>query len=222
MGIVQSEKPKLKAKCQYNNDYPSVTQVLDILRKIGLEMWFRMNTPQFIREKSEKAKTIGTQIHEAIQAHIEAREVNVQTEYAEEVMNALKGFMAYKKQYPNIKLFRSEMTFTSETHKFNGTTDAIGELDGIPILFDWKTGNAKDADTPIIYPEYVYQTSAYVKLYNEVENKNIDRAVVLVLAKDKVAFDTRTIFKEEINDSFNEVFLPALKIFNYQKRKGKE
>ena len=82
----------------YGNDYPSVTQALGILRKIGLENWFKYNTAKFCNEESNKGKLIGTQIHEAIQSHIEKEEVKVETQYSEEVMNALNSFMLFKKE----------------------------------------------------------------------------------------------------------------------------
>lgn len=40
------------ARRDYQNDYPSVTQALDVLRKIGLEMWFKINTLEYINTKS--------------------------------------------------------------------------------------------------------------------------------------------------------------------------
>ena len=40
------------------------------------------------------------------------------------------------------------------------------------------------------------------------------------MAKDKVAYNLETMEMEEIYDCFNEVFLPALKIINYTKKKG--
>ena len=50
----------------YQNDYVSVTTALGVLRKIGLEMWYRMHTAQFINEAMAKGKLVGTQSHDAI------------------------------------------------------------------------------------------------------------------------------------------------------------
>lgn len=210
-----------KAKRQYDNLFPSVTQVLAVLRKIGLEFWFKKNTLAFIQTESKRGKLIGKQIHEGIESHIELNEVNVQTEYANEVMNALKGFMQFKKDHPEIKLYKSEMMLTSNVHGYNGTLDALGEIGNVPIIFDWKTGQAKEKDKPDIYDEYIYQVSAYVKAYNEVTGNIVNRAFILVLAKDKIAYNLREVSKDEIDVSFKEVFLSALKIYNYQRNGGK-
>lgn len=204
-----------KSKRQYENDYPSVTQVLDILRKIGLEFWFKNNTLEFINRESSKGKLIGTQIHEAIQSYIETGTAKMDTEYQQEVTNALKSFMLFRKENPSVSLKVSEMGLTSEKHKFNGTIDCIGE----GIIFDWKTGQAKEKPCPDIYDEYRYQVSAYVHLYNEIHGKNIEKAIIVSIAKDKVCYATHEMNKTEIEDCFNEVFLPSLKILNFKRRK---
>ena len=209
-----------KAKRQYDNSYPSVTQVLDCLRKIGLEFWFKNNTLAFITQASEKGKLIGIQIHEAIQAHIETGEVKLETKYPDEVINALKSFMLFKKEHPEIKLRRSEMMLTSLIYGYNGTMDVEGEISLLVVPGDWKSGEAKERDRPVIYPEYIYQVAAYLKAFNEVKEQKATEAFIAVLAKDKVAYNYQLFTEEEINEAFNEVFLSALKIKKYQMRKG--
>lgn len=201
----------------YENDYPSVTQCLDQLRKIGLEWWFKVNTPAYIAEASKRGKDIGTATHNAIENYINTGSLAVDTEYPTEVTTALNSFVLFRKEHPEIKLKQSELKLTSEVYKFNGTLDLMAEIDGVLMVGDWKTGEAKDKECPTIYDEYVYQVSAYVKLYNEVNNANIGRAFIVSLAKDKVAYNIKFIEKEEIDGSFNEVFLSALKIVNYKK-----
>ena len=202
------------AKRQYDNEYPSVTIVLGVLRKIALEWWFKVNTPQFIDEESKRGRNIGTEIHSVIQSYIETGEAKIETQYAEEVTNALKSFMLFRKENPSIVLKKSEIKLTSEQFKFNGTIDCIG--DG--IMIDWKTGKAKDKDKPDIYDEYKYQVAAYVYLWNEVNKANIEKAIIIAVAKDKIAYNLVEMGKEEIDGCFNEVFLSALKIVNYRKR----
>jgi hypothetical protein len=205
------------AKRNYENNYPSVTGCLDVLRKIGLEFWFKVNTPQFIEEKSAKGKEIGKQIHAVIQSYIETGTAKIDTQYAEEVSTALKSFMLFRKENPTIVMRSSEIPLTSEVHKFNGTIDCMGE----EILIDWKTGEAKKEDKPKIYDEYKYQVAAYVHLWNEVKKDNIGRAIIVAVAKDKVAYNMYEMSWSEIQDCFNEVFLSTLKIKNFQNRKDK-
>lgn len=207
-------------KCRdYQNELPSVTEILSILRKIGLEMWYRKNTPEFINAEMAKGKQIGVELHDCIQAHIEEAEVKVETQYSEEVMNALKSFMLFKKEHPVITLKRSEIQMTSNKYGVNGTLDCVGN-DGEEVILDWKSTNAKNDLIPPIYDEAIYQVSAYVKIYNEVNKAKIKKAYILALAKDKVAYNLKEINQKTINKSFKEVFMPSLSIWKYQK-KGK-
>ncbi len=213
----------------YQNDYPSVTQVLGVLRKIGLENWFKYNTAQFCNDKSSKGRLIGTQVHEAIHDYITTGKVKIETQYAKEVTNSLNSFMLFRKEHPEFTLKNSEMKMTSEKYKCNGTLDCEAEKIK-PVLLDWKTGECKwtlnkktgvmewKYEAPPIYEEMKSQVSAYVKFHNEVANASIEDANILVLAKDKVAYNLCPVGKEEIDHCFNEIFLPALKIYNGQKR----
>lgn len=210
------------AKRDYQNDYPSVTQILDVLRKIGLEWWFKVNTPQFIKDKSDKGKLIGTQIHEAIHTYIETNQVKVETQYAQEVTFALKSFMLFHKEHPEIALKNAEMALTSEIYKYNGTLDCEAARDSAPILLDWKTGEAKEKDKPLIYDEYKYQVSAYDYLFQEIKQLKPMANIIVCLAKDKIAYNFYEMTRQETEDYFNEIFLSALKIINCQRRYGKE
>lgn len=200
------------AQRQYQNEYPSVTTILGVLRKIGLEMWFKYNTAKFCDEKSAKGKLIGTQIHEAIQSFIETGSAKVNTEHDEEVTNALKSFMAFRKDFSNLTLQRSEIPLTSEIHHFNGTIDCIAN----DVMVDWKTGECKDDAVPKIYDEWKYQVAAYVFLYNEVNNTNIRKAIIVAIAKDDIAYNVYEMDRDEIHECFYQAFLPCLSIFNYQ------
>jgi hypothetical protein len=208
----------MKKKRDYDNDFPSVTQVLDVLRKPGLEMWYRVNTPQFINEAMSKGKSIGSATHEAIETYINTGELKVDTEWPDEVTMALKSFVLFKKEHPEVKLTKSETKMTSSKHSFNGTMDIMGEIDGMKIVGDWKTTAAKDKEKPEIYDEAKTQVSAYRELYNEVFNECVGRAFIVSLAKDKEAYSFEIIENKEINDRFENIFIPALTIKSYQRR----
>lgn len=199
----------------YQNDYPSVTTVLGVLRNIPLEWWFKSNTLQFINRESGKGKKIGTDIHAAIEHFVLTNELKVETEYPDEVTNALKSFALFRKERSDIALKWSELALTSDKYKYNGTIDCIGEN----ILIDWKSGNAKEREKPDIYDSYKTQVSAYVYLYNEVHNTDIDKAIIVSIAKDKTAYNTYEMEGREIQDNFYEIFVPALQILNFQRKK---
>jgi CRISPR/Cas system-associated exonuclease Cas4 (RecB family) len=219
MKINELQKSRGKmAKRKYNNEFPSVTQVLDELRKPGLEWWFKKNLPDFIEAEGKRSKEIGTQTHEVIQGYIETGVAKVDTQYPEEITNTLKSFMLFRQEHPNVLLKKSEIQLTSEKYKFNGTIDCIAEVDGKMVVADWKTGKAKEESSPAIFPEHKYQVSAYVYLYNEALKEKVDLAIIVTLAKDKIGYDWYVLDKKEIRSHFKNVFLPALQICNYKKK----
>lgn len=206
-----------KGHRDYENDYPSVTTILGVLRKIGLEFWYQQNTPEFIKRAMVKGRSVGTATHKAIEHFILTGEAKIETEWPDEVTNALKSFMLFRKENPELVMKLAEEKLTSEIYKYNGTLDAPNP----PILFDWKSTEKKDKEKPPIYDEAKYQTSGYVNLWNEKYPDNLIHTVYIVsLAKDAIAYDIYKMGKEEIDGHFNEVFLPCLKIYNHQ-RKGK-
>jgi len=203
------------AKRDYQNDYPSVTQILSVLRKIGLEMWFKYNTIEYTNTESKRGKEVGSEIHTAIQEYIETGKTDFETAYPDEVGMALKSFALFRQEHPEIQILRCEQALTSEKYKYNGTIDVIS----IDSIGDWKSGKCDKDDKPKIYPEHIYQVGGYVYLWNEVHNTNIEKAWITVIAKDKVAYNYYELSEREIQESFNDVFLSCLKIYNYQRRK---
>lgn len=201
---------------EYKNDYPSVTTILGVLRKPGLEYWFKYNTIKFINDATAKGKIIGTQTHEAIEEYINTGKAKVESEYPDEVINALNSFMLFKKENSQFELKLSEKALVHETYKYNGTIDAPNP----PDLLDWKTSECKKLEKPPIYDEWKYQVSAYVHLWNHNNPENlINKAHIVAISKDKVAYALCTMEEEEINSCFNEVFLSCLRILNHQRRK---
>ena len=214
MSLDKTTKLK-KAKRDYGNDFVSVTQVLDVLRKPGLEAWFKMHTPQDIKAMTEKALLIGTQTHEAIDTYITTGEVKIETEYPDEVTNALKSFMRFRQENPEFNLRLAESPLTSGKHGFNGTIDAPCP----PFLFDWKSTEKKDKKELPLWEEWKWQTATYSCLWNECMPEKVETGIVVALAKDCVEYRIVRMDLSEMEEHFNNIFLPALKIKQYQRRK---
>lgn len=102
-----------------------------------------MNTKEECDHLSAKAKEIGTQIHELIESYVKGEEGSVKTKYEEEVNTALKSFLKFRKEHPQIKLKWAELQMSDDYLELNGTLDCIGEEDGEIVIIDWKTGECK-------------------------------------------------------------------------------
>jgi hypothetical protein len=199
-----------------NNGYPSVTEVLNVLRKPALEMWFKVNTIKFCNDESKKGKLIGKQIHEVIEEYIRTGEASIESEYATEVSNALNSFMMFCGDHKDVKLEVAELSLTSDMYGYNGTIDVVS--DG--LIVDWKSANCKELTEPKIWDEWLYQVAAYVYLYNcNNSDTTVERAMIVAIAKDKIAYNKYVMEKDEIEECFEHVFWPALRIRKYQKRK---
>lgn len=105
-------------------------------------------------DKAQEAADIGTQAHEAIEAHLHGNtpDLSGSDERVQQAFNNALGWLNSTRieLVPELQ----EIQLVSEEHKFGGTPDAIGLLDGKLILLDWKTSNA-------VYSDYIIQMAAY-------------------------------------------------------------
>jgi hypothetical protein len=210
-------KRKGTKKRDYGNEYVSVTEVLGGIRKIGLEMWYKSHTKEECDRLSEKAKEIGSQIHELIESYVKGKEGVVKTKYQEEVNNGLKSFIKFRKEHPEIELEWAEQKIINDKFELNGTLDCIGKEKGETVIIDWKTGEAKEKEVPEIYTEYLIQLSGYTALHEgylcEVRAprfKFIKKGYVVCLAKDKEGYGIKEVGVEELHRIFTDVFFPLL------------
>ena len=198
--------------------YPSVTTVLGILRKPALEYYFKINSLDFINQESEKAKTIGTALHDAIFNHIERTGIDTETKYPDEVNICIQSFMKFKREHPEIKMTKSELKIEHPKLKYSGTLDCVAEIDGQPAILDWKSGQYKDKDELPIYNESLYQVSAYIKSYEKMFNLKIKKGIVVYFGKDKIGYNFIELDEKKIKKNF-EIFKHCLKIYYLQKKK---
>lgn len=196
--------------------YPSVTQILSVIDKPALRIWFgkevyratalnpEMNEQQALAEPyktSETAKGRGTSVHDIVEAWENTGRVAGLTGpykgYAEAFDSWIKS--------NNVKLVEHERTVCSDKYRYAGTLDLlvkIGSYDN-PTLIDIKTG--KD-----IYQEAHLQVSAYRQALEESGTKLQGTAVLLLqedgtfkyeLGKDKLrAFLACKVLWEGLNE----------------------
>jgi hypothetical protein len=215
--MVRSERSKMPKRLYPKNGYPSVTGVIGQLASYGLMEWFKRTPYNEIIEASKRGREIGSQMHDTIQLFIETGEAKIDTEYPDEITTALQSFMLFKKEHPEFELQRSEIAMACDKYGVNGTTDCIAKHDGQLWIADWKSAQCKDNDKPGIYDEAKIQVAAYTYMFNDLENQNIKDAIIVAIAKDKVAYNHYIMDEEEIDYYFEGVFLPLVKVWNAKK-----
>ena len=169
--------------------YPSVTSILNILSKPGLEKWklrqitdVAFNNPSIqLEEKtadSYNSKVIGMaflKVHDA--ANLGSRihhELDVCTKGKEcsdkEIAKYIQGFLDWQKD-KDIRFTDTETVVVNKEHGFAGRVDAFFQYgkEGIGIL-DYKTRKFDKDEQPATYDNEVLQLGAYAATYYA-ENK---------------------------------------------------
>ena len=62
-------------------------------------MWFKNNTAEYCNAESSKGIKFGSSFHELLQKLISGQETNIETNFDEELKNAVGGFVAFRKDY---------------------------------------------------------------------------------------------------------------------------
>jgi len=164
-------------------DYPSVTQILDILDKPALKQWAVNMACNYIKDNvksgdfdateikdladqakkewknlSQEAMSIGSEVHSLIEKYIKDGRDAV-GEMRPEVENAFLAFLDWEKE--NIdKWLASEMTVYDPTIGYAGTLDAIAKMkknvtfNGLIYVLDFKASKG-------FYDGYGMQLSGY-------------------------------------------------------------
>jgi hypothetical protein len=123
-----------------------------------------------------------------IQCHLTGEELDLSDYTPNQVSaaeNAVLSFFEWEKG-KELETIRSEAQLVSETHKYGGTVDWYGTINGQAALVDIKTGKA-------IYDEMVYQVAAYAQLLVE-NNYSLKEVRILQVGRDETeGFSERVI-----------------------------
>lgn len=168
-----SAKPKedLGEKVQAHQRYkvdgtvvPGVTTVLGVLSKPALVSWANrmgLNGIDTSKYRDETA-AIGTLAHYLIVCELAGEDADLSQFTPQQIERAqwsMSSFRAWRKRH-EIKAVLVEAGLVSTEHRFGGTIDFYGEIDGALALLDFKTSAG-------IYAEHRIQVSAYVRLLRE-------------------------------------------------------
>jgi hypothetical protein len=117
--------------------------------------WESVEDTQFwksAKQIGQDAADIGTMAHGWIEAHLNGKEITMDT-FPLPAQNCINGYLAWEKDH-KVKVIKTEQTFYHCVLDYAGTADAILEIDGELTMVDWKTSNA-------VYSNYVIQDWLY-------------------------------------------------------------
>jgi len=162
---------------------PGTTTITGLLNKPRLVAWANRLGLEGIdaTQYRDSMAGVGTLAHAMAQAELSGQPLTEDlTEYSPKEIslaeNALIKFRNWRKAHDFVPILL-ETPLVSEEHRFGGTIDAYGLLDGAPALIDLKTGKA-------IYPEMVYQLAAYRQLLIE-HGYAVDNVRIVRIGRDE-------------------------------------
>lgn len=170
---------------------PATTAILNaVLSKPALIDWAYRCGRQGIDYKAfrDAAGDSGTLTHYLILCDLNGTEPDT-SEYSQVTINKSSvSLMKWFNWKEGKKIFPSlvEAPLISETHRYGGTIDLYGVIDGLRTLVDFKTGKA-------IYEEHILQVAAYHQLLLE-NAYPVDAVRVIRLGReDSEGFEDRSL-----------------------------
>lgn len=183
--------PRQGYKAADGKKIPSVTTILKIKDPGALINWAYKTgrehgllegqgnpAPSGLYEGSD-VLAIGTAVHSMCEAFVkggdpqavldealEAKTVVDAKAFRAQASSAYSAFEFWVKG-TQLEIVDCEVPVISEVHRYGGTLDFIGRLNGKLVLGDFKTSGG-------VYPEYLMQIVAYAKAYEETTGNKID------------------------------------------------
>ena len=148
---------------------PGTTTIIGRFKESGGLLWWACEQGQKhpnvpVRDalygERDKAADIGTCVHDMVDAHVKGKppqDVFDLCDFSpEDAAKVASGFDAYLswERMTKLEITHQEIQLVCPEYRFGGTPDAIGLIDGVPCLLDWKTSKS-------VYPDMLIQLAAY-------------------------------------------------------------
>lgn len=194
---------------------PSVTTILGVglggYSKDALMKWAWTEgvAGRDYKQTSQKAADVGTVAHRMIECHLNGELFVPEPDHEPLIVDAQPCFDAFLEWHGanEITIHEQEVSLTSTTHKFGGTFDALGTLNGEPALFDWKSSKG-------IYGSYVVQVAAYYVLVTENRHRDLwPKTVAIVRVGKDGKLNVAQINRSDLNMPW-EIFKHAKAIYH--------
>jgi len=177
--ISKSTRAHTTYKLKDGTRVPGVTTILGVLNKPALVKWANnlglqgIDSSKYVDEKA----AIGTLAHQMIADYLRGEKTDT-NEYSkvqiDQAENAVLSFLEWEKAH-HIEPLLIEEPLVSEVHRFGGTIDCLGKINGELCLVDFKTSKG-------IFAEMLIQVVAYEHLLSEHEYA-VDQVIILRIGR---------------------------------------
>src|SRR5260221_11755298 len=130
---------------------PSVTTITGRFKDSKALLFWAFNQGKSgaseLYEQSQKAADIGSVAHGMVESWVHgkmgvvSRPDSMSIEDYAKAEGAFYTYLTWERQ-TSLRILETEISLISKKHRFGGTLDAVGEIDGKLCLPDWKTSNA--------------------------------------------------------------------------------
>ena len=173
--------------------YPSITTILSLQDKPGLDKWKKDVGEKEAKRISQESMRIGTAVHQMCEIYL--NNLVVKLDKSEKVIRDTFNRMRFL--LGNIdNIVGTEITLYSDLLRVAGTADCIAEYNGVPSVIDFKTSRKPKKEEWI--DDYYMQTFAYKLMFEEMTGVEIKQVVILIACVDQ--FDVQ-VFKKPASDS---------------------
>ena len=158
-------------------NYPSITSILSIQKKEGLEKWRKNVGEEAAKWEMARAARRGKATHTLVEQFLKGQPQTINDVLPNGMFRLLKPYL---EQIDNIHCLEKIMF----SHKLTlaGQVDCIAEYNGKLSVIDFKTANKERIDS--WNTNYYLQCTAYAIMYEELFGKPIEQIVVLQAGED--------------------------------------
>lgn len=182
--------------------YPSVTTVLSIIDKEGLDKWKKQVGEGYAEAVSFRATSIGSELHKIIEEYL-----NNEDPYEEHKKLLPRAHFENIKEYvdriDNIRC--QEASLFSHDLQLAGRVDCVADFDNKISVIDFKTSTKQKKEEWI--ERYFLQETAYSIMWEEMTGKQINQIVTIISGEDgskDVFVKNRDNYKVRLREVINE------------------
>ena len=162
------------------NSYPSVTSVLSLQSKEGIEKWKQRIGKEEAEKQSYRAATRGTYMHEIIEYYL--KNDYDPNNYRDHPLSQMLFGMCKNTLSRINNIHMQEAPLYSNKLKIAGRVDCIAEFDGVLSIIDFKTSKKEKEERYIL--NYFVQESAYAAMYYERTRTPVKQLVTIISCED--------------------------------------
>tara|TARA_Y100000780_G_scaffold124626_1_gene112221 strand:- start:688 stop:1377 length:690 start_codon:yes stop_codon:yes gene_type:complete len=158
-------------------NYPSITTVLGVQKKEGLEKWRKAVGEEAAKWEMGRAARRGKATHTLVEQYLKSETPAIRDVLPLGLFRLMKPYLD---QIDNVQL--SEEIMYSHKLTIAGQVDCIADYNGKLSVIDFKTANKERKEDWI--ENYYIQTCAYAIMYEELFGKRIEQLVILMAGED--------------------------------------